>query len=152
MERMTNKTCLDIPAVLENLDRVVDFIAGFLLQNGFDQKSIAQMSIAVEEIFTNICRYAYVPESGAARIEALMEPPERAVVRFSDSGRPFDPLAAPPPDTALPAEQRKQGGLGIFMMRQLVSQVCYQYKDGKNILTITKQKQTEAGQHGNQTE
>ena len=149
MEDMTQKTCLDIPAAQENLDRVVDFITGFLLQNGFDQKSVAQMSIAAEEIFTNICRYAYVPETGTVHINVFMEPPTSAVIRFSDNGRPFDPLAVPLPDISLPAEQRKQGGLGVFMMRQLVSHVSYQYKDGKNILTITKQKQTEAGQHGN---
>lgn len=152
MERITHKTHLEIPAAHEALGRVIDFITGFLLQNGFDPKSVAQMSIAAEEIFVNICRYAYAPETGTARIEVFMESQDCAAVRFSDSGRPFDPLSAPKPDVTLPAGERKQGGLGIFMMRQLVSQVCYQYEDGKNILTLIKQKQTEAGQHGNQPE
>jgi anti-sigma regulatory factor (Ser/Thr protein kinase) len=102
-----------------------------------------------EEIFTNICRYAYAPESGTARIDVFMEPPGNAVVRLSDSGRPFDPLTAPAPDVSLPAEHREQGDLGIFMAQQLASHIHYKYMDGKNILTITKQKPTEAYQHGN---
>jgi len=149
MERITQENCLDIPASPEQLDRVIDFITRFLLQNGFDRQSVMQMSIAAEEIFTNICRYAYAPGSGTARIDVFMEPPGNAVVRLSDSGRPFDPLTAPPPDVSLPAEHREQGGLGIFMAQQLASHIHYKYMDGKNILTITKQKPTEAYQHGN---
>ena len=153
MEKSTKETRLEVPAKTEELDLVIDFISRFLLQNGFDQKSVMQTSIAAEEIFTNICRYAYAPESGSVRLDLSMDTrKETATVRFSDCGRTFDPLAAAPPDITLPADRRTEGGLGIFMAQKLVSRIEYHNEDGMNILTITKQKTTEESLYGNHPE
>ena len=145
MGKAEKESCLELFAKTEELDRVIDFITQFLVQNGFDQKSIMQVSIAAEEIFTNICRYAYFPESGLVWIGLSMDMRnEAATVRFSDCGRAFDPLSAvAPPDITLPADQCPEGGLGIFMVQKLVSGIEYHHESGMNILTIIKQKITE---------
>ena len=57
---------------------------------------------------------------------------------FEDSGKKFDPLAKEDPDISLPVEERQIGGLGIFMVKKSMDKVTYEYKDGKNILTIVK--------------
>jgi anti-sigma regulatory factor (Ser/Thr protein kinase) len=57
---------------------------------------------------------------------------------LSDSGKPFDPTQASEPDLTLQAEDRPIGGLGIFLVRQIMDSVEYRYSDGKNILTLTK--------------
>lgn len=150
MNRPVNTNHLAVSAKTAELGRVVDFIADFLLQNGFGQKSILQMSVAADEIFTNICRYAYGPEGGQVHIDLSMDARNSAAsIRFSDRGRMFDPLGAQLPDITLPAAQRTEGGLGIFMVRKLVSHIEYQYENGMNILTITKQKTTEESVYGN---
>lgn len=59
-------------------------------------------------------------------------------ITFSDSGKPYNPLEKPDPDVTLSAEERSIGGLGIFMVKKSMDDMRYEYKDGQNILTITK--------------
>ena len=64
---------------------------------------------------------------------------ENAVtVRFADNGRPYDPTQKEDPDVTLSAEERGIGGLGIFMVKQMMDEVAYSYQDGRNILTLEK--------------
>ena len=66
------------------------------------------------------------------------EEPLSVEITFIDNGKQYDPLAKPDPDTTLSAKQRKKGGLGIFMVKKSMDDVIYEYKEGKNILTIKK--------------
>ena len=58
---------------------------------------------------------------------------------LTDSGKEFDPTKVPDADVTLSAEEREIGGLGIFLIRQIMDIVEYQRIDGKNVLTIGKQ-------------
>ena len=69
---------------------------------------------------------------------SLKEAPPAVEITFIDSGTRYDPLAKPDPDTTLSVKQRKKGGLGIFMVKQSMDDVKYEYRDGKNTLTILK--------------
>ena len=60
------------------------------------------------------------------------------IITLRDAGKPFDPLAKEDPDITLSAEERKIGGLGIFLCKKLMDSVRYEYKDGCNIFTMTK--------------
>ena len=55
-----------------------------------------------------------------------------------DQGKPYDPLAKEDPDVSLSAEERDVGGLGIFMVKQTMDDIRYEYADGRNILKIRK--------------
>lgn len=130
---------LDILALKENLPQVLSFIDEQLKEHGCTQKILSQIAVAAEEIFVNIASYAYDPEIGPAKIRVeIVGEPLSVVIGFIDSGKPFDPLAKPDPNIDLPAMQRDIGGLGIFMVKKTMDDVSYEYKDGKNILTITK--------------
>ena len=59
-------------------------------------------------------------------------------ITFIDRGVPYDPLAKEDPDVTLSAQERKIGGLGIFMTKKAMDDVSYEYKDGQNILTLIK--------------
>ena len=59
-------------------------------------------------------------------------------IRFEDQGTPYDPLQNEDPDITLSADERPIGGLGIYMVKKSMDDVSYEYKDGKNILTIKK--------------
>ena len=98
-----------------------------------------QIDVAVEEIFVNIANYAYNPDIGSAGITVeTQEDPLSVVITFTDGGVPYDPLKKPDPDVTLPAEERQIGGLGIYMVKKSMDDISYDYKDGKNILTLKK--------------
>ena len=130
---------LDILAVKENLPEVLAFIDSQLEELNCGMKIITQIDVAVEEIFVNISSYAYNPETGPATIRAeITEEPLSVIISFIDNGKPYDPLAKPDPNVKIPLKERKKGGLGIFMVKKTMDDVSYEYKDGQNILTITK--------------
>jgi anti-sigma regulatory factor (Ser/Thr protein kinase) len=71
------------------------------------------------------------------RIEFSDEPVE-VTITFMDNGIPFDPLQRRDPDVTLSAEERRIGGLGIFMTKKTMDSVDYEYKNGQNILRLKK--------------
>lgn len=130
---------LTILAKLENIPTVTDFVTQQLETLDCSAKVLAQISIAIDELFSNIARYAYNPEVGAATVRVeVTEVPLAVTVTFIDKGRPYDPLAKEDPDVTLSAEERGIGGLGIYMVKKSMDGIAYEYKDGQNILKITK--------------
>ncbi len=130
---------LIIDAKTENLGKVHEFVDEQLEANGCSMRSMLQMDIAVEEIFVNIANYAYTPETGKAVIRVdTANDPNRVTVIFKDTGIPYDPLAKEDPDITLSSEERKIGGLGIYMAKKSVDDIQYEYKNGENILSIRK--------------
>ena len=129
---------LKIKACDESMQAVNDFIHS-MLPPDCDEMLLNQIDLAVEEIFVNIAHY-----SGAA--EAIVscgyhisgDGSGTLMVAFKDKGKPFNPLERPDPDVTLSAEERKIGGLGIFLTKKFMDSVEYEFKDGMNCLTITK--------------
>ena len=130
---------ITVAADLDSLNDVLAFVDGEMERAGCSMKLMTQVDMAVEEIFVNIARYAYHPEAGEAsvRCEAGGDP-FQIVVGFADRGRPFNPLDREDPDVTLDAEARQLGGLGILMAKKLMDEIQYEYRDGKNILTMRK--------------
>lgn len=98
-----------------------------------------QIDIAIDELFGNIAHYAYNPDIGSATVRVeVKENPLAVIVTFIDHGVQYDPLATEDPDTTLSTEERKIGGLGIYIVKKSMDEITYEYKDGQNILTIKK--------------
>ena len=130
---------LNIEATLENLDDVIEFVNAEMEPLDLGMKTQMEIELAVEELFTNIARYAYTPETGPAsiRVEVNKEEPS-VLLTFIDNGVPYDPLAKEDPDVVKMAQDDQVGGLGIFMVKKTMDQVEYEYKNGKNILRVLK--------------
>jgi len=131
---MTDMTAV---ARLDNLPPFQEFIsrqAGALLA----ENRIQQVLLATEEALVNIFSYAYA-ESDPGQVRVVCEPAEKngLTIRFEDSGTAFNMLDADDPDLTLSIEERGIGGLGIFFIRQMIDELAYERKDGKNILTFT---------------
>jgi anti-sigma regulatory factor (Ser/Thr protein kinase) len=130
---------LTIEATKSNLLEVTSFIDEILEEAGCGIKNQMQIDIAVEEIFINVASYAYEPNTGDVTISvSISGDPAVCDISFDDTGIPYDPLAKPDPDVTLPAELRKIGGLGIYMVKKSMDDMKYEYRDGHNILTISK--------------
>ena len=130
---------ITLPATLENIDTVTDFVNEQLETLDCPMKAQMQIDIAIDELFSNIAKYAYHPGSGMATVRVEMgDDPPLAKVTFIDRGKQYDPLAKEDPDVTLSADERPIGGLGIFMVKQSMDDVSYEFRDGANILTLTK--------------
>lgn len=130
---------LTISATLENIETVTAFVDEQLEEMGCPMKAQMQIDIAIDELFSNIARYAYNPDTGDATVcVEKCDNPTAAVITFIDRGKPYNPLAKDDPDTTLSAEEREIGGLGIFMVKKTMDHISYEYNNGQNVLQIKK--------------
>ncbi|MBE5847120.1 MAG: ATP-binding protein [Lachnospiraceae bacterium] len=130
---------ITVPAKDESLDEINAFVESELEDTACSPKTMIQLEVAIEEIFVNIAHYAYEDEGTAVIKLEKGGSPMSVAITFEDTGMPFDPLAKEDPDVTLSAEERRIGGLGIFMVKKSMDDVQYRHEDGKNILTIRKQ-------------
>ena len=128
---------LTVPASMQQMGHVVDFVENSLVKYGCGQEPLRKLLMTVDEIFSNIVRYAYGEAGGEAEI-AVEVRDQTALMRFTDGGVPYNPLDMEDPDVTLSSEDRQVGGLGIYMVKQSMDSVDYEYRDGKNILTVRK--------------
>lgn len=131
---------LTVDATVENIAVVTEYVNAQLEQYDCPIGAQVQIDIAIDELFGNIARYAYNPVTGPATVQVrVLEDPLSAEITFIDQGVPYDPLAKDDPDITLGPAEREIGGLGIFMTKQTMDDIRYEYKDGKNVLTIMKE-------------
>ncbi|MBO6050524.1 MAG: ATP-binding protein [Bacteroidales bacterium] len=98
---------------------------------------IFKIRLSIEEVIENIVQYAY--ENGSGFLEVSTKQEDGVLyINFTDAGTPFNPLDKPDPDISLSAEDRPIGGLGIFISKQMMDKIEYEYKDGCNVLTMSK--------------
>lgn len=130
---------ITLEAKTENLDKVLAEVDSVLEENDCPLKLQMQIDVAVEEIFVNIANYAYTPEIGEAtlRMEVVGDP-KKFVITFMDRGIPYNPLGKEDPDVTLSVEERKIGGLGIYMVKKSMDQLYYSHTDGMNVFSMEK--------------
>lgn len=126
-----------LDAAVENIETATRFVEGELQK--YNSLNIGQIAVAIDELFGNIAKYAY--KDGAGKVEVQVEvtgEPPVAVVTFIDSGIPYNPLKKADPDITLSAKERSIGGLGIYIVKKTMDEIWYDYRDGKNVVTIRK--------------
>ena len=126
-------------ADFDSLPVFLDFIRESSEKAGIDTEGVSDIILSSEEILVNIISYAY--KGGAGDVEIVCYPTDEnrgICITFIDNGIPFNTLEASEPDLSLPLEDRKIGGLGIHIVKNLMNEVKYDRTDGKNILTIVK--------------
>lgn len=97
------------------------------------------LNLVLEEAVVNVINYAY-PKNESQEISLSAQKIDNNLYFvLTDSGKEFDPTQVPDADISLSAEDRQIGGLGIFLIRQIMNKVEYQRIDGKNVLTLKKQ-------------
>ena len=133
---MTSKT---FPAKTDALADVLGFVEAMLESFDCPMKAQIALTVAIEEVFVNVARYAYGEGDGDVTLDIGYDEGTRTVTFcLTDGGVPFDPLKKPDPDITLSAEERDIGGLGIFITKKTMDTVTYAYENGKNHLTMTK--------------
>lgn len=127
------------PAEDAALNKVIAFAEEELEKAECPMRTLMQITVSIEEIFVNIARYAYPEKAGEMLLGIDYDDCEKIFTfRFRDQGIPFNPLDKPDPDVTLPAEERKVGGLGIFLMKKNMDGYSYTHENNENILTMWK--------------
>lgn len=127
---------LTLPAKLESLGQFMTYVRQFAGQKNMDEANVKRLELALEEALVNIINYAYPDADGEIGVACEFAGEADIIVRICDRGQAFDMSAKEDPDTESPLEDRPVGGLGIFLIRQMVNEVNYTREDGKNILVL----------------
>ena len=122
----------EIPAVSERLEEGMG-------ANGFSPEEIFDTQLAVEEVITNIIVHGYRGPGGEIHLSCRFVR-DHIEIRSTDSAPRFDPLSMPEPDLDSPVDERRIGGLGIYLVRQVMDTVSYHYENGKNVLILEKKR------------
>ena len=129
---------LTLPNDIKTIPQLSEFIEVIGEELEMEMSMIMSLNLALEEAVVNVMDYAYAPgTTGEVCIEAIGNKSQIEFI-LSDSGIPFDPTKKAEVDTTLSAEERPIGGLGIHLVREIMDAVSYEYKDNKNILTLSK--------------
>ena len=142
---------LSLDATIENIGQIIAFADAQLEKIGCPVKIQMQFDIAIDEIVSNIARYAYMSDTGKVSVRIEVEKnPLSVAISFMDDGAPFDPLQSADPDVTQSADERDIGGLGIYMVKKSMDDILYERCGGKNILTIRKEIKSnkESEEHG----
>lgn len=136
MEETIIRKTMELEARTEKLYELLENIETDLEQAGCPPEKRTVAAICAEEIFVNIASYAYGAETGVALIEEEIGK-GHITLCFQDRGQPYNPLEREDPDTSLSAQEREVGGLGVYMVKNMMDAVAYEYTDGWNRLTMT---------------
>ncbi|MGN1432452.1 MAG: SpoIIE family protein phosphatase [Ruminococcus sp.] len=117
----------------DSMNLIYNFIDNKLKELSLDKSIANKIKLVTDEMYSNITNY-----SGATRAKVSFFKTDKSIyLTFSDNGKPYNPLAKENPDTSLSANDRDEGGLGIYIVKKTASSIDYSNKDGFNILTVT---------------
>ena len=123
---------------VEELDHVARFIEEIGEELGLDMELQMNLNLVMEEMVSNVIFYAY-PEGLDATIELMAESDGKELTFvLSDQGRAFDPTLKEDLDLEKNPAERDLGGMGIFIVKNIMNNVTYQRLEGKNLLTMKK--------------
>ncbi|MDR2500791.1 MAG: ATP-binding protein, partial [Treponema sp.] len=145
MRQFDNEIILS--AKIDDLDKLQDWMGVFLDGIKCPAKICSQIAVVTEEVFVNICSYAYPDKEGYVLARVKLSGP-RLILQFEDSGKAFNPLEHEIPDVSAPLAGRDIGGLGIFLTRKWMDAITYDRINGKNQLTLHKSMKKIALIHG----
>ena len=133
------KEVLKLKNDMAELDKIHRFIEKLGRKLRLSKKYIVETNIALEEVVTNIIAYAY-KDCRDQFIKISVIPPANGalVLRVEDNGRPFNPLKVKEPELIYDIENCDIGGLGIHLVRKLMDDVSYDYRERKNVLEMKK--------------
>lgn len=121
------------------LEHVASFVEEIGEELGLSMELQMNLNLVMEEMISNIIFYAY-PEGTDATIEVLAESDGKELTFvLSDQGREFDPTLKDDADVDVNPAEREIGGMGIFIVKNIMNKVTYQRLDGKNLLTMKKE-------------
>ena len=123
---------------IKEISKLALFIEELGDELGLSPELVFNLNLVLEEAVSNVILYAYPKEEHEIITLTAKMDGNQLIFILTDAGKEFDPTQIPDADITLSAEERSIGGLGIFLIRQIMNTVEYQRIDGKNVLTLGK--------------
>jgi len=135
---MADEATLILKNDVSEVERVMSFVTDLCARNSIPPETEYDLNLALDEMITNVVKHAY-PEGGEHHFTLKITlSNEEFAARLEDDGVEFNPTEHPVPNLDAPLEERKEGGLGIYLVRQIMTSVEYQRVAGKNVVTLRK--------------
>ena len=133
-----NTHTMTIPSSTRFLEEVREFVTTHAVQAGFNETTVEQMKMVVDEACTNVIEHSYNGQSGQPIDISIHVDPEKLVVVIRDKWKEFDRKAYVEPDLLKFAKAKKSGGFGVHIMHKLMDAVEYRHHGGFNECLMTK--------------
>jgi len=140
-----SETAFELDGDLRELSRLAERVDRFCRSEGLDEDAAFELNLVLEELFSNAVRHGgceHVKNAVAVRLRPAGG--GDVEVEFRDRGAPFDPTALPRPDLTTPLGERRPGGLGVHLVRQIVRDLRYRRAGEWNQLTMRRERRHEA--------
>jgi serine/threonine-protein kinase RsbW len=135
---MGNERRLAVPSEAAQLSVLTAFLKEFWSAAALPADGSLPFELALEEVFMNVVMHGVSAE--AARVEVSLHLAGSSLeMTIADDGEPFDPLSLPPPDVTAGLHERRVGGQGVHLVRQMMDTVGYRREGTRNILTLSRQ-------------
>ena len=123
---------------MTELEKVNQFIGEISEELGLSMEMTMDLNLVIEELVVNVVSYAY-PQGTDGEIELMVTSDDKELTLvLSDQGREFDPTSKEDSDMSVNPAERELGGMGIFLVKNIMDEVTYKRFKGKNLLTMTK--------------
>ena len=137
---MKNELSISVAGNGDQWDRIAEHLEEFGQANDWPPDIEFSIRLILEELVLNAVDYGTEDKSTEIRLKLLSEA-DYVQIDLSDNGRPYNPLVdAPAPDLDSSADDRKVGGQGVHLVKQLSDEVSYRHAEGLNALTIVKRR------------
>lgn len=120
------------------IGNAIDALNGFADRARLSEELRHDVLVIVDEVLSNLHQHGGVGTGDLEVDLRIAIEEDRLVLRFTDSGSPFDPLSAQAPDLEIPVGQREPGGLGIVLIRALTDSQRYLREGSRNVLVLTR--------------
>ena len=138
---MSTNLTLNMEAQLDEIERIRAAVNILARAEGWAPELLFQIELVLEEVGTNIIKYGQDGKRETQIDITLTSDRKSLILEIVDDGKPFNPFAeAPAPDLDSPVPERPIGGLGVYLVQELVDEAYYRREDGKNKVTLTKYK------------
>ena len=135
---MSERLSLHIKNDLFEIKRMAEELEDWCHEQSISEDIAFQLDLVLDEMVSNVIRHG-IKDSGQHIIEVnLHRDGQQLILEIEDDGIPFNPFDAPVPDITKPIEERRPGGLGVFLVRQMMDSLDYERRNGKNYLLIKK--------------
>jgi anti-sigma regulatory factor (Ser/Thr protein kinase) len=129
---------VELAADLAEIGRLTEAFEALAGELQLSPAATFELTLVLDELVTNVINYGGIP-LGGERIRVEFRADDKALeIVISDPGKPFDPRSAKRPDIDSALEERKIGGLGVHLVRNMVDTFAYRYEDGRNLITLLK--------------
>jgi anti-sigma regulatory factor (Ser/Thr protein kinase) len=128
---------LTLPARIDSVPAFHEFVRVGAESAGLEAPEMDWLDLVLEEILVNIARYAYQPGTGDMEVGYAVAQPRMLLVEISDRGNAFNPLASDPPVLGGGLADRPIGGLGVFLVKNIVGSLAYRREQDRNTVSFT---------------